>query len=59
MSMYAVYMASGVVILRNCSGTSSSGPVVCAQHARSRLIMQMCAVHGGSQGGILILDDAK
>jgi hypothetical protein len=59
LSLHAVRVVSGVVVLRNCSMTSSSGPVVCAEHHKTRVIMQTCAVHSGAQGGILICASAE
>ncbi len=53
MSCHALYAVRGVVVLRNCSITSSSGPVVVAQNPGTRVIAQACAVHNGAQGGIL------
>lgn len=48
-----VSLMSGNAVLRNCSFTSSSGPVICAQFHTSNLTMQSCLVQGGAQGGIL------
>jgi hypothetical protein len=58
-SFHAVFVSSGLVVVRNCVTTSSSGPVIAAQFPSSRMIVQACAVHGGAQGGILVLTGAK
>jgi Right handed beta helix region/MYND finger len=58
-SFHAVFVSSGLAVVRNCVVTSSSGPVIAAQFASSRLIVQACAVHGGTQGGILVVMGAK
>lgn len=59
LSLHSVYVVSGVVVLRNCSVTSSSGPVIAATNHKTRLIMQACAVHSGAQGGILARANAE
>jgi hypothetical protein len=59
LSLHAVRVVSGVVVLRNCSATSSSGPVIAAENDKTRLIMQTCAVHSGAQGGILAAANAE
>jgi hypothetical protein len=59
LSLHAVRVVSGVVVLRNCSVTSSSGPVVAVENKKTRLIMQTCAVHSGAQGGILAAANAE
>jgi hypothetical protein len=59
LSLHAVRVVRGVVVLRNCSVTSSSGPVITAENHKTRLIMQTCAVHSGAQGGILAAANAE
>jgi hypothetical protein len=57
-SWHALYAASGVAVLRNCILTSASGPVCAAEYKGTRLIVQSCAIHGGPQGGVLVVRDA-
>ena len=52
-SFHAVLVSAGVVVIHNCSLSSSSGPVVATEHEGTKLIMQTCAIHSGAQGGIL------
>jgi hypothetical protein len=59
LSLHAVRVVSGVVVLRNCSVTSSSGPGIAAETHKTRRIMQACAVHSGAQDGILAADNAE
>lgn len=56
-SFNALEALGGVVILRNCSLTSTSGPIVGAGEA-SRVILQHCAIHDGTQGGLIAVDGA-
>lgn len=58
-SLHALNILSGNLVIRNCSITSSSGPVLCAQFPSSNVIAQGCAIYNGAQGGILALDGAR
>jgi len=40
-------------VVRNCSLSDLSGPIAAADHS-ARLIMEDCAIHDGTQGGILV-----
>mmetsp|Transcript_2328 Transcript_2328/g.3646 ORF Transcript_2328/g.3646 Transcript_2328/m.3646 type:complete len:220 (-) Transcript_2328:109-768(-) len=58
-SWHSVCVSGGLLVLRNCLITSSSGPSVVAQYLGTRVIMQACGVHDGAQGGILCVDGAS
>lgn len=58
-SMHAVYVRRGLVLLRNCFVSSSSGPVVFGQHKYTRVIIHSSVVAKGAQGGILVADHAN
>ena len=58
-SMHAVFTTSGLVVLRHCFLTSSSGPVIAAICPTSRIIIHFTAITRGAQGGILIDEGAK
>lgn len=49
----AINAVNGTFVIRNCILTSNSGPVVCSARSQTNVIMQCCAIHNGSQGGIL------
>lgn len=51
-SFHALLVQECSAILRNCSLSGLSGPIVAADQ-NARLIMDDCAVHDGKQGGIL------
>ena len=55
-SWHAALIVKGVAIFRNCTMTSSSGPVLASIEPKSRTILQSCAIQGGAQGGILATD---
>ncbi|CAE8595258.1 unnamed protein product [Polarella glacialis] len=55
----AVRASSGVVVLQNCSLSSSSGIILVAENAGTRVIAKESAVHNGAQGGILALDNGS
>lgn len=57
--LHAILVTSGNVVIRKCSATSRSGPVFCAPGKSSNVIMQKCAIHNGTQGGILAARGAK
>jgi hypothetical protein len=59
LSYQAVSIKSGVAVLRNCTIQSSSGPAVSAENAGTTVIIQGCSVHGGAQGGILVVGGAR
>jgi len=59
-SYHSILTSHGVIaVVRNCSISSLSGPVVVAEHPNTKLIMHACAVHSGVQGGILVVDHAS
>ena len=58
-SIVAVNAISGTFVIRNCVLTSNSGPVVCSARSQANVIMQSCAIHDGSQGGLLATDGGR
>lgn len=52
-SFHSLFTCSGTVVLKNCSLTNTSGPVVSAAGHSTRLFLIGCKIHDGAQGGIL------
>jgi len=56
-NLHAVEAWGGVVLLRNCSLSSTSGPILGADQG-ARVILEHCAVHDGGQGGLIAVNGA-